>query len=120
RRIVGTSRTATVLSDLGRANVADPDMADFVNTYLPRANTPPTYNTHLALVVRNELPRISEDMGTGRWDYHFRDSDTLFVRYNIHDTHSTAPALGSPRQDGVESARQQIGTVSATHIFSPT
>src|SRR5262249_38922918 len=48
------------------------------------------------------------------------DSDSLFLRYNIHDTHSVEPALGSPRQDTVDSARQQIITLSDTHIFNPT
>ena len=120
RRIVGQSHTYTTLSDLGRASVVDPDMANFVNTYLPRANTPPTSNPYLALLVRNDLPRIREDMGTGRWDYHFNARDTLFARYNIHDTASVEPSFGTPKNDTIDSARQQIITLSDTHIFSPT
>src|SRR5205823_606433 len=38
----------------------------------------------------------------------------------IHDTHSVEPSLGSPRQDTIDSARQQIYTLSETHVFSPT
>jgi hypothetical protein len=120
RRIVGQSHTFTTLSDLGRASVVDPDMANFVRTYLPRANTQPTSNPYLALLVRNDLPRIREDMGTGRWDYHPSARDTFFARYNIHDTASNEPSFGTPKNDVIDSARQQIITLSGTHIFSPT
>jgi hypothetical protein len=120
RRVAGGSSTFTVLSPLGRSSVTDANMANFVNTYLPAANRPATSNPYLALLVRNDISRIREDMGTARWDYHFKDKDTVFFRYNIHDTDSNQPGLGAPRQNAIYSATQQLVTLSETHVFTPT
>jgi hypothetical protein len=117
QRRTGTTNTYTVLSPLGRASVVDPLIQAFINKYLPLPNRPPTSNPDLALLVRNDVSAVREDIGTARIDYNWSNGDNVFVRYNIHDTDSSTPNLGSQI---TYPGRQQLATLSWTHIFSPT
>ena len=116
-RRTGVTDTYTVLSQLGRSSVVDPQIKNFVATYMPLPNLAPTAsNPYLALLVRNDVSAVREDIGTARVDYNWSDGADLFFRYNIHDTDSTTPfsaarkftrdASNSPRPVGrISSAR---------------
>ena len=99
--------------------IVDPAIASFVNDFIPKANQPPTSNPNIALLVRNNVAPVREDIGTIRFDWQASHNDSLFVRYNIHDTQGTTPGLGTPKNDTIAGARQQLGTVSYTRVFSP-
>jgi hypothetical protein len=116
-RRTGVTNNYTVLSPLGRSSIQNPVIQSFVNSYLPTANEPATSNPYLALLVRNDVSSVREDMGTARIDYNWARGDNLFVRYNIHDADAATPILG-----GVNTfpGRQQLATTSWTHIFSPS
>jgi len=116
-RRTGVTNNYNVLSPLGRASVKSPLIQSFVNTYLPAPNRPSTSNPYLALLVRNDVSSVREDMGTARIDYNWSRGDNLFVRYNIHDADAATPILG-----GINSfpGRQQLVTASWTHLFGPT
>jgi hypothetical protein len=88
-----------------------------VNEHLPAANRPSTTNPLLALLVRNDVSGVREDMGTARIDYNFEHGDNVFVRYNIHDADAYTPILGGLN---VYPGRQQLVTASWTHLFNPT
>jgi hypothetical protein len=119
RRRTGQTSTFTVLSDAGRAKIVDPAIAAYVRDFIPRANQPATSNPNIALLVRNDVAPVREDMGTARFDWLVSSADNLFVRYNIHDAIGTTPGLGTPKNDTLASPRQQLGTISLTHILSP-
>lgn len=116
-RRTGVTNNYTVLSPLGRASIRNPVIQSFVNSYLPLPNRTPTTNPLLALLVRNDVSSVREDMGTARIDYNFSRGDNIFVRYNIHDADAATPVLG-----GVNTypGRQQLVTASWTHLFNPT
>lgn len=117
-RRTGVTDTYTVLSPLGRSSVVDPKIQSFVSTYMPLPNQPATAsNPYLALLVRNDVSSVREDIGTARVDYNWSSGDNLFFRYNNHDTDSTTPNLGGVT---IYPGRQQLATVSWTHIFSPS
>jgi hypothetical protein len=116
-RRTGVTNTYTVLSALGRASVIDPQIKSFVDTYLPLPDRPPTSNPNLALLVRNDVTAVQEDIGAARIDYNFSDADNLFFRYNIHQTDASSPVLGG---FALNPGRQQLATLSETHVFSPS
>jgi hypothetical protein len=120
RRRTGQTSTFTVLSEAGRAAITDPTIAGFVRDFIPRPNQPVSSNPSIGLLVRNDVQRVREDIGTARFDWQISRSDSLFVRYNIHDALGTTPGLGTPRNDTLASPRQQLGTISLTHVFSPS
>ena len=119
RRRTGLTNTFTVLSDLGRSRIVDPAVAQAVTRWLPRANQPSTSNPDLALLVRNDVQPVQEDIGTVRYDYHISDKASFFVRYNIHNASGVNPLLGVNSAQTV-TERQQLGTISWTRIFGPT
>src|ERR1700730_18443964 len=115
----GLTNTFTVLSDLGRSRIVNPAVAQAVTRWLPRANQPSTSNPDLALLVRNDVQPVQEDIGTVRYDYHISDKASFFVRYNIHNASGVNPLLGVNSAQTV-TERQQLGTISWTRIFDPT
>lgn len=117
RRRTGLTNSFTVLSDLGRSKIVDPSIADYVNQYIPRANTGATSNPDIALLVRNDVEAVREDIATIRWDYRVSSSGNLFVRYNLHDANGTTPGLGTPNNNRLATPRQQLGTISHTQTF---
>lgn len=119
RRRTGLTNTFTVLSDEGRSRIVDPDIAGYVNNFIPKANRPPTSNPNIALLVRNDVETVREDIATARWDYQVSDSGSLFVRYNLHDASGTTPGLGTPNNNRLATPRQQLGTVNFTQTLSP-
>lgn len=119
RRRTGVTDTYTVLSNAGRAAISDPAVASFVQAWIPVANQPATSNPYLALLVRNDVQPVQEDIGTARWDYQLSNKDSMFVRYNIYKSNGYTPGL-VPAANNVINNQQQLGTVSLTHIFSPT
>jgi hypothetical protein len=117
-RRTGVTNTYTVLSPLGRSSVVDPKIQSFVASYIPLPNQAASAsNPYLALLVRNDVSSVREDIGTARVDYNWSSGDNLFFRYNNHDTDSTTPILGGAQ---IYPGRQQLATASWTHIFSPS
>jgi hypothetical protein len=82
----------------------------------------------LALLPNPNLPndqftfagsqRTGENFGQIRVDHNFSNSDTVFFRYTMDDTHQTKP-LQFPDVHDRYFSRSQYVTLSENHIFSP-
>ena len=64
--------------------------------------------------------RTSDHWGQMRVDQNISDSDSVFVRYTIHDENQTTPSTTMEDVTRFASSRRQYATLSETHIFSPT
>ena len=60
----------------------------------------------------------TDNHGQMRIDQTFSSNDTLFGRYTINDSQQTS--FGSPLWPNFLDVRSQYGTVSESHVFSPT
>ena len=75
--------------------------------------------TGIAKSFSNPLQRIREDFGTARIDQVFSNNDTLSGVYTIDDSFANTPTA-DPLSLDVVSLREQVASLSETHIFSPT
>lgn len=60
-----------------------------------------------------------EDYGQIRADQNFSTHDNAFVRYTVDDNQITYPQ-SYPQFFGIRSSRNQFGTLSENHVFSPS
>lgn len=75
--------------------------------------------TGIAKSFSNPLQHIREDFGTARIDQVFSNNDTLSGVYTIDDSFASTPTA-DPLSLDVVSLREQVASLSETHIFSPT
>ncbi|HKQ87628.1 MAG TPA: carboxypeptidase-like regulatory domain-containing protein [Candidatus Acidoferrales bacterium] len=75
--------------------------------------------TGIAKSFSNPLQYIREDFGTARLDQVFSNSDTLSGVYTIDDSFANTPTT-NPLSLDIVTLREQVVSVSETHIFSPT
>lgn len=75
--------------------------------------------TGIAKAFSNPLQHIREDFGTVRIDQVFSNSDTLSAVYTIDDSFANTPTT-NPLSLDIVSLREQVASLSETHIFSPT
>ncbi len=67
----------------------------------------------------NPLQTIRDDFGTARVDHIFSQSDTLNAVYTIDDSADFTPTSTNAYSAAAESLREQVASLSETHIFSP-
>ena len=65
------------------------------------------------------LQRIREDFGTARLDQIFSDKDSFAAVYTIDDSYANTPT-SDPLSLDIVALREQVASLSETHIFSPT
>jgi hypothetical protein len=103
----------------------NPIIANYIARFLPLPNAPGTNN-----FVSSPIGRTQIDQGIVRVDHHISDHDTLSGRYLVDDlrdafpfriNHGASTGGDVPVGSGFTDARRaQIGSLSYTHIFSPT
>jgi hypothetical protein len=75
--------------------------------------------TGIAKSFSNPLQHVREDFGTARIDQVFSNNDTLSGVYTIDDSFANTPTA-DPLSLDVVALREQVASLSETHIFSPT
>ncbi|MGH9785035.1 MAG: TonB-dependent receptor domain-containing protein, partial [Terriglobia bacterium] len=95
-----------------------PITAPIINTIYPSPNLPGAQGTVPQFTYPYTQP-TREDYGQLRVDHNFSANDSLFVRYTIDDAAKIGTA-NYPQWREPRRSRSQFGTLSETHIFSPT
>ena len=73
----------------------------------------------IAKAFSNPLQHIREDFGTTRFDQTISDKDSFAAVYTVDDSVAHSPTTNPFTLTGVF-LREQVASVSETHIFSPT
>lgn len=73
----------------------------------------------IAEAFSNPLQTIREDFGTARLDQIFRDKDSLAAVYTADDSEAHSPTTNPFTLVDI-SLREQVASLSETHVFSPT
>ncbi len=104
---------------IGGANVADPRMLPYVQTFWPAPTATATELTGgVARSVYYPLEHLQEDFGTLRADYNIGSRDTLTGAYTIDDGNSLIP-LTDPLFASYTPLRMQVFSLGEVHIISP-
>lgn len=72
----------------------------------------------IAEAFNTPLQIIRDDFGTARVDHVFRPADTLNAIYTIDDSADATPTNTNLYSTDLESLREQVGSLSETHVFS--
>ena len=121
RQDLGLSVLSLVPDDASRAR-AVPSIAPLLALW-PVANgrellTATGDPSGIAEAFNNPIQTIREDFGTVRFDQLVSDNDTVTVAYTADDSQGHSPT-GNPFTLADIMLREQVATVSETHIFSP-
>jgi len=121
RQNLGLSNLSLVPDDASRAS-AVPSIQPLLALW-PVANgrellTPTGAPSGIAESFTNPLQRIREDFGTARFDQVFSDNDSFAAVYTADDSEAHSPT-GNPFTLAGISLREQVISLSETHIFSP-
>ena len=121
RQNLGLSNLSLVPDDLSRAS-AVPSVQPLLALW-PVANgrellTSTGAPSGIAEAFTNPLQTIREDFGTARFDQVFSDNDSLAAVYTADDSEAHSPT-GNPFTLANISLREQVISLSETHIFSP-
>ena len=84
----------------------------------PEANGP-DLGSGIAEAFSHPLQTIREDFGTARLDRTFSDKDSFAGVYTIDDSFANTPTT-DPLSLDIVTLREQVASLSETHIFSPT
>jgi hypothetical protein len=68
----------------------------------------------------NPLQTIRDDFGTARIDHTFSSRDTLNTVYTIDDSEDFTPTSTNLYSTDEETLREQVASLSETHVFSPS
>jgi hypothetical protein len=122
RQSLGLSNLSLVPDDASRAK-AVPSIQPLLALW-PVANGPEILTSTgapsgIAEAFSNPNQRIREDFGTARFDQSFRDKDSLAVVYTADDSEAHSPT-NNPFTLVDIFLREQVVSLSETHIFSPT
>lgn len=115
RQRLGLSNVALVPDDTSRASAVasvQPLLALW-----PVANGP-NLGGGIAIAYNNPKQSIREDFGTARVDQVFSDKDSLAGVYTVDDSAAHTPSV-NPLSLVDLTLRNQVASVSETHIFSP-
>jgi hypothetical protein len=75
--------------------------------------------TGIAEAFTHPSQHIREDFGTARLDQSFSSNDTLTGVYTIDDSFANTPT-SDPLSLDIVTLREQVASISETHVFSPT
>ncbi|MGH9328365.1 MAG: carboxypeptidase regulatory-like domain-containing protein, partial [Terriglobia bacterium] len=79
----------------------------------------PELGSGIAEAFNHPVQNIREDFGTTRLDHLFSPKDSLTAVYTIDDSADVTPTA-DPISVDLESLREQVLSIQATHVFSPT
>jgi hypothetical protein len=121
RQNLGLSNLSLVPDDASRAS-AVPSIQPLLALW-PVANgrellTSTGAPSGIAEAFTNPLQTIREDFGTARFDQVFSESDSFAAVYTADDSEAHSPT-GNPFTLANISLREQVVSLSETHIFSP-
>jgi hypothetical protein len=106
------STSSTTLTNVGIAASVKPLLALW-----PVANGP-DLGCGIAEDFSHPLQAIREDFGTARLDHTFSSKDTTDLVYTIDDSADNTPTA-DPLSYDTEALREQVLSLSETHLFSP-
>jgi len=115
RQQLGLSNVTLVPDDASRAG-AVASVRPLLALW-PRANGP-NLGGGIAIAYNNPLQMIHEDFGTARFDHNFSKNDSFSGIYTIDDSGANTPTA-NPLSLVDLSVRNQVASLSETHIFSP-
>ena len=98
---------------------AAPSVQPLLNLWPTPAADDPTYNG-ISAFSSAPLQTIREHFGTARVDHVFSSKDTLSGVYTIDDGSDFTPTIADPYSTDILTLREQVASLSETHIFSPT
>jgi hypothetical protein len=121
RQVLGLS-DVTLVPDAASRAAAVASVQPLLNLW-PVANGPELLTTTggqsgIALAFSSPQQHIREDFGTARIDQIFSDKDSLAGVYTIDDSQSHSPT-NNPYSTVDIFLREQVASLSETHIFSP-
>jgi hypothetical protein len=121
RQNLGLSNLSLVPDDASRAS-AVPSIQPLLALW-PVANgrellTSTGAPSGIAEAFSNPLQAVREDFGTARFDQVFSDNDSFAAVYTADDSEAHSPT-GNPFTLANISLREQVISLSETHIFSP-
>ena len=97
-------------------------VANLLNLW-PAANGPELtingLNSGIAESFSSPQQHIREDFGTARFDQNFSENDTFSAVYTGDDSQSFSPTTNPFSTDEIF-LREQVASLSETHVFSPT
>ncbi len=73
----------------------------------------------IAEAFNTPLQIVRDDFGTARVDHVFSPADTFNAIYTIDDSADNTPTSTNLYSTDVETLREQVASVSETHVFSP-
>jgi hypothetical protein len=121
RQNLGLSNLSLVPDDVSRASVVasiQPLLALWPVANGRELLTSTGAPSGIAESFTNPLQRIREDFGTARFDQVFSDNDSLAAVYTADDSEAHSPTA-NPFTLAIISLREQVISLSETHIFSP-
>jgi hypothetical protein len=110
-----TGRTL-ISSTLPAGAKTDPNVAPIIKPFLPFFPDPNLPNNQFTFPFNQPE---SDNYGQLRVDHTFTANDNMFGRYTIQDSSLTLPG-SFPAFPEIRGSRPQFGTLSESHIFSPT
>src|SRR5256885_4154283 len=121
RQSLGLSDLTLVPNDASRASAVatiQPLLALWPVANGPELLTSTGAPSGIAEAFSNPLQRIREDFGTARFDETFSDRDSLTAVYTVDDSEAHSPTSNPFSLVNIFS-RNQVVSLSETHIFSP-
>src|SRR5579862_4731057 len=103
----------------GSRAAAAPSVQPLLNLWPTPAAGDPTFNG-ISAVSSAPLQTIREHFGTARVDRVFSSRDTLSGVYTIDDGNDFTPTTADPYSTDILTLREQVVSLSETHVFSPT
>src|SRR5580692_2494862 len=122
RQSLGLSDLSLVPDNASRANVVasiQPLLALWPVANGPEILTSAGTPSGIAEAFSNPNQRIREDFGTARLDQNFTDRDSFAVVYTVDDSEAHSPTNNPITQVDIF-LREQVVSLSETHIFSPS
>jgi len=99
--------------------LAAPSVQPLLNLWPTPTAGDPTYNG-ISAVSSSPLQTIRENFGTARMDRVISSKDTFYGVYTIDDGNDFTPTIADPYSTDILTLREQVASLSETHIFSPT
>jgi Carboxypeptidase regulatory-like domain len=86
----------------------------------PELRLPSGLPSGIATLTSSPLQTIREDFGTARVDHFFSQKDTVSAIYTIDDGANVNATVFDPYSSDITNLREQVLSLSETHIFSPS
>ncbi len=112
-------KLASPASPCAASGLAFVGVSPFINAWPEPTPGAPDFGG-IAEAFNTPLQTIREDFGTLRLDRSFSPKDSLSAIYTVDDSADFTPTSTNLYSTDIESLREQVASVEATHIFSPS